>query len=241
MEDRAKAPTRILSGFGERLKYLRGDESLPAFAAKLGVHKNTLARYEKEEGVPDIEFIARIVRMSGDEEVTFNWIIDGEGPRPAPSYSDAHEELRERLAISFQINSIERAQLFVNVSGVDISPEELLAYISGNGTVDEHTLERICHEVFFRYELVTKKRKGASILEKSLDVKEFENIDSERIDSALLAESIREVEAAMEDHSLIVPVGKKANLVALAYEEAVKSVKREVGSEMIRKIVQLLK
>ena len=236
MEDGAKRASRTLTGFGERLKYLRGDESLPAFAAKLGVHKNTLARYEKEEGIPDIDFISKIVRMSGDEDVTVSWIIDGEGPRPAPSYTVALEELRERLKEDLQINSKERAQHFLTVSHIDVSPEKLLAYIAGEDTIDEQTLETLCNRVFFRYELVTEKRKGASRIE-NLEW----NCGGEQVDAGLLAESIREVETSLEAHSLIIPIDKKADLIALVYEEAVKPASRDVRIEMIRKIVQLLK
>jgi hypothetical protein len=49
------------------------------------------------------------------------------------------------------------------------------------------------------------------------------------------------VETSLEAHSLIITIDKKADLIAIVYEEAVKPASRDVRIEMIRKIVQLLK
>jgi phage repressor protein C with HTH and peptisase S24 domain len=61
---------------GERLKTIRGSESQEAFAARFGVHRNTLARWESGERTPDLEFLVRLVRERG---VAPEWVLTGGG------------------------------------------------------------------------------------------------------------------------------------------------------------------
>ncbi len=63
-------------GFGERIRRVRGERSLTEFAAGFGIHKNTLARYERDEGVPDADFLARLCLTF---KVNPTWILTGEG------------------------------------------------------------------------------------------------------------------------------------------------------------------
>ena len=44
----------------ERLKIIRGDLTQAEFAAKLGIHKNTLGRYERGESEPDFSVCVNI-------------------------------------------------------------------------------------------------------------------------------------------------------------------------------------
>lgn len=62
---------------GERIKIVRGEESLPAFAERFGVHKNTLIRYEKGESQPDAAFLKKICDKFN---VHPTWLLTGEGP-----------------------------------------------------------------------------------------------------------------------------------------------------------------
>ncbi len=61
----------------ERLKIIRGDLTQAEFAAKLGIHKNTLGRYERGESEPDFSVCVNICSIFG---VSPNWLLLGAGP-----------------------------------------------------------------------------------------------------------------------------------------------------------------
>lgn len=69
-----------MSEIGDRLKALRKDESQEAFAARFGVHRNTLARWESGERTPDLDFVLRVVSELG---IAPDWVLRGEGPMHA--------------------------------------------------------------------------------------------------------------------------------------------------------------
>lgn len=61
---------------GKRLKEVRGSFSQQQFADVLEVHRNTVARYEREERVPDSEYIEQIYKKFS---INPQWILTGEG------------------------------------------------------------------------------------------------------------------------------------------------------------------
>ena len=63
--------------YGERLKIVRGNIPQEDFAKLLDVHKNTLGRFEREEGKPNIEELQKIVSALPDINPT--WLLTGEG------------------------------------------------------------------------------------------------------------------------------------------------------------------
>jgi phage repressor protein C with HTH and peptisase S24 domain len=65
-------------GFGQRIRKVRGGKSLTEFAQGFGIHKNTLARYEKGEGVPDAAFLAKLCEIY---RISPSWILTGKGPQ----------------------------------------------------------------------------------------------------------------------------------------------------------------
>lgn len=72
---RAKNPvTRALGG---RIQNRRGKVSQEAFARKIGVHKNTLIRYEKGERVPDALFLLGICERA--KPCNPIWLLTGHG------------------------------------------------------------------------------------------------------------------------------------------------------------------
>lgn len=75
-------------GFGERIRKVRGGKSLTEFAAGFGIHKNTLARYEKGDGLPDGAFLAKLCEVY---RINPAWILTGEGPVHVPSPTDPPE------------------------------------------------------------------------------------------------------------------------------------------------------
>lgn len=66
---RARPATEPL---GERIRELRGRRTRERFATELGIHKNTLARYEQGERLPDAELLQRLCSLCG---VSADWLI----------------------------------------------------------------------------------------------------------------------------------------------------------------------
>ncbi|GFO67920.1 transcriptional regulator [Geomonas limicola] len=64
---------------GERLKSVRGETSQDEAAKLLGVHKNTLGKYERGERVPDAEFL--VVMLETFPEIDPAWLLTGEGAK----------------------------------------------------------------------------------------------------------------------------------------------------------------
>lgn len=61
---------------GHRVASIRGSVGQDAFATQMGVHKNTLARYERGERIPDADFLAKLA----DIGINVHWVVTGEGP-----------------------------------------------------------------------------------------------------------------------------------------------------------------
>jgi len=87
-----------MTTIGERLKEIRGDESQEDFSATFGIHRNTLARWEKNQRPPDFEFIQKIAYLKG---ISPEWLLFGNGP----IRNDGIEELS--LSEENQIDSIQ--------------------------------------------------------------------------------------------------------------------------------------
>lgn len=66
----------VLRMIGHRIEAIRGKASREIFAAELGVHPQTLARYEKGERLPDSAFLENVAKRSG---VSAGWLLTGEG------------------------------------------------------------------------------------------------------------------------------------------------------------------
>jgi transcriptional regulator with XRE-family HTH domain len=62
---------------GERIKEIRGTATQEEFAGKLGVHKNTISRWERGERIPDANNLARILEVY--QEINPAWLITGAG------------------------------------------------------------------------------------------------------------------------------------------------------------------
>ena len=60
-----------------RMKIVRGELSQGEFAKALGVHKNSLGRYERGDSIPGVDVAERICSVFG---VNPYWLLLGEGP-----------------------------------------------------------------------------------------------------------------------------------------------------------------
>lgn len=65
-----------MSTIGERIRLLRGKQTLDEFSKKNGIHRVTLSRLEKGERTPDATFLQLVVQNTG---VRSEWILMGAG------------------------------------------------------------------------------------------------------------------------------------------------------------------
>lgn len=61
---------------GDRIKIIRGDLERKEFARKIGVHRNMLAIWENDRGMPGGDSLLRIYKQCG---ANINWVLSGEG------------------------------------------------------------------------------------------------------------------------------------------------------------------
>jgi transcriptional regulator with XRE-family HTH domain len=67
-------PTKIL-GIGARIAQVRFPLSETKFSNSLGIYKNTLMQYEKEEQLPDAKLLTRIYEVYRVDPI---WLLTGE-------------------------------------------------------------------------------------------------------------------------------------------------------------------
>lgn len=85
-------------GIGFRISQVRGRLTQAEFAQSLGVHKNTLIRYEKEERLPDSALLMRICERY---EVNPGWLLMGTPEQvPTPNASEYLANLDDYALIS---------------------------------------------------------------------------------------------------------------------------------------------
>lgn len=78
---------------GKRLRLIRNTQSREKFGMRYNVHRNTLARWEDDERLPDLEFIRSLAK---EHDISLDWLLNGEGPQCAS----------ERKNIVFSANPI---------------------------------------------------------------------------------------------------------------------------------------
>lgn len=75
--------------FTDRLKKLRGKESQEAFAARFGLHRNTISQYERGISIPSSDFLEQLVEAY---DVNQDWLLHGD---ESESASDGHLHTHE--------------------------------------------------------------------------------------------------------------------------------------------------
>jgi len=76
-----------LQTLGQRLRSLRGRKPRDIFATELGIHKNTLARYESDERRPDASFLRQLCDYCN---VASDWLLRGVPYSSENGHSDYH-------------------------------------------------------------------------------------------------------------------------------------------------------
>ena len=75
-----------MNSIASRLRYIRGNLSRDEFAEKIGVHKNTVGRYERGESEPDLTISSKICRIFN---VDSDWLLFGKGIPPYVSDTES--------------------------------------------------------------------------------------------------------------------------------------------------------
>jgi transcriptional regulator with XRE-family HTH domain len=81
----------------QRLKIIRGDLSQAEFAKRLGVHQNTLGRYERGVTEPDTSIARALCTIFGVEP---RWLLLGEGVMRSPGCASDELAADIRTALS---------------------------------------------------------------------------------------------------------------------------------------------
>lgn len=72
----------------DRIKAIRGNLTQAEFSEKLGIHKNTLGRYERGESEPDLTFCAQVCALFG---ISPHWLLFGNGPMRVSDSAEAND------------------------------------------------------------------------------------------------------------------------------------------------------
>jgi transcriptional regulator with XRE-family HTH domain len=67
---------KATKGIGHRIRIVRGEKSQFVFAEELGIHRNTLIRYEDELSHPDSDIISKICKTY---DINSSWLLFGGG------------------------------------------------------------------------------------------------------------------------------------------------------------------
>lgn len=118
---------------GSRVLEVRGDASQPAFATKIGVHKNTVGRIERGEYIPDGEFLQALHREFG---ISPTWVLTGEGQK----FCKPAEMTGAAIASAIRDSGLSIEEV-VSRLGCGIDP--LLAWLEGRKAPETWELEKI--------------------------------------------------------------------------------------------------
>jgi phage repressor protein C with HTH and peptisase S24 domain len=68
-----------VGSIGDRIRELRGEMQQSELADKMGVHKNTMANYERGDRFPDVNILLKILEVFPDTNPA--WLLTGEGSK----------------------------------------------------------------------------------------------------------------------------------------------------------------
>ena len=122
-----------MPSIAERIKKVRGDQTRAEFANRIGVHVNTVGRYERGESEPDISVAAKICR---EFAINPHWLILGKENEnetviasTAPSfYNDEGIGFRYEIKSTDKIHFIELfAKQLAQENEIEMSSKQISA------------------------------------------------------------------------------------------------------------------
>ncbi len=225
---------------GERLKKIRGRETQDGFSAKIGVPKNTLRRWERDEQTPSFEALNAI--LEAYPEINPGWLLSGHGETTRPiklTESEAHTKLKERLKLVFQghnqfFNSY-RCEHF----GLDY--DRVISYIYRDYLPSEKEIDLMCdllHGYSFEYgRPKTRNEQSESLIESAIKNK-IETTNFNNIDFVLIKTIIIEIEKIIGRERIVLEPESMAGLIAILYEDCFSIIGEK--EDAIRKRLNLL-
>lgn len=100
MESAGAWINRSVYGIGERIRIIRGDESLRVFAARFSIDENKITAYEAELLQPDLNFLADICK---EYNINPGWMLVGLSPKQIDNIAYADEEVEVVSALDEKI------------------------------------------------------------------------------------------------------------------------------------------
>jgi len=88
-----------MNTIGSRIKAIRGKLRQDAFANKIGMHINTVGRWERGQRTPDVNDLNRILQACPD--ISPAWLLTGEGEKTS-THSNRYPENNELCRCDYQ-------------------------------------------------------------------------------------------------------------------------------------------
>lgn len=129
---------------GERIRACRSDLSQSDFASRLGVHVNTLGKYERDQRLPDAEFLTNLTLTFG---IDTTWLLTGQGSMRVGTSGAGHEagpavfRTAEELGDGFVL--LPRYEVRAAAGGgAAINSEQVVDHLAFKASWVRHTLRR---------------------------------------------------------------------------------------------------
>lgn len=137
-------PVQTWLEYGARLTFVRGDMSQAKFAAKIGVHKNTLGNYERGEREVSASALRSMVYLGWNA----NWLLTGEEPKRLDDYGTPHTTaMQVREPAKTRVAPASQQEVALNMDALFFAIAAVLAEESQSGTrlpLSEH-VARVAH------------------------------------------------------------------------------------------------
>lgn len=105
---------------------IRGGLSQEDFSIKVGVHKNTVGRWEREHRTPDIIDLNKILEVFPD--ISPAWLLTGEGPMYRSQGGDIFDPAcgTGGLILDMQVleDAIDTAEEIISITGKKLKPAQ---------------------------------------------------------------------------------------------------------------------
>lgn len=205
-----------LDTVGKRIKHIRGRITQDEFAEKVGVHRSSIARYEKGLGKPNTDFLDALYNHYNINPL---WLVSGKGPisEPVPD-KEVCKGIAERLKI---IIGGQDSMKFATDHGID--PFAMVGFLKGWISPNAENILRI------------GKASGVDIywLLTGIKPQRASQVDSARIEDIYIS-----LENTLNRLNRKLSPGKKAQIFATLFEIYADNDK-EIGISTIERILSL--